>query len=212
MSSHRATTLVELLVVVAVIGILATIGIVNLIQAQDRAQVSVVLSDLRLLSNGLASYYLDNNQFPPGAREDTVDDYPLLFVPVALTRLTTPVAYLSSLMAADPFSGAGSSAPGAFVSFEDVVSHSYVYIHYPDFSLYKGNPRLWRRGYAVTSLGPDQSDSYSVYRPFPSELPAEAQILGFHTVLDTIYDPTNGSRSGGDIVRFGGNLDSFPTG
>jgi prepilin-type N-terminal cleavage/methylation domain-containing protein len=211
-SPRRGTTLVELLIVVAVIAILATIAVVNLLQAEERTKVTVAQNDMRMLANGLAAYHMDNNRFPPGARQESIDDYRRLFVPVALTPLTTPVAYMTTLMATDPFSGAQAIAPGSFRSFDTVLRHSYVYVYYPDFALFKRNSNLSRRGYGLTSLGPDLTDSYGVYRPFPAELPQEARDMGFRSVLDTIYDPTNGSRSAGDLTRFGGNLDTFPSG
>ncbi|NUP88252.1 MAG: type II secretion system protein [Candidatus Sumerlaeia bacterium] len=210
MTPHRGASLIELLVAVAVLAILATIAVVNMAGAQSRAKVSVALNDLRLLGNGLAAYYIDHNQFPPGAREESLDGFRKLFVPVALVPLTTPVAYMTTLMAFDPFSG--SPSPGAFGSVDEVLRHSYVYVHYPDFAVYKGNPRLSRRGYGLTSFGPDNVDSYGVYRPFPAELPVEATMIGYHHVVDTIFDPTNGTISPGDITRFGGSLDQMPRG
>lgn len=208
--NRTGTTLVELLVVVAVISIIAAIGVVNLLHAQERAKLAVVANDLRLLSNGLAAYHVDHNHFPPGPRTEGVEEYRRLFVPVALSPLTTPLAYMSSLMSTDPFGGERSLAPGAFQSFDTVIRHAYVYVHYPDFSIYKSNPALNRRGYGLTSFGPDLVDTYGVYRPFPTELSQEAVDIGIHTVADTVFDPTNGVMSRGDISRFGGSLDTFP--
>jgi hypothetical protein len=31
-------------------------------------------------------------------------------------------------------------------------------------------------------------------------------------VVDTVYDPTNGAHSGGDIAKFGGEIEGLPGG
>ncbi len=58
-------TLLELLVVVAIIGILAAIGASVYINQIDRARVAAVAADLRTFENGFLSYAKDNSQFPP---------------------------------------------------------------------------------------------------------------------------------------------------
>jgi prepilin-type N-terminal cleavage/methylation domain-containing protein len=210
MVTRRAVTLIELLVVVTVLSILVAIGVVNLLGAQDRARVTRIRSELRLLANALDAYHVDHNSFPPSGRLESIAEYQRLFVPVVLTPLTTPMAYLTTLMTTDPFAGASGQDPDPYLSYDASLRSSYVYLHYPEFATFKHNPRLWRRAFCVASLGPDRVDSYGVYRPFPSELPAEASYLGIRSVADTVYDPTNGTRSRGDLTRFGGNLDIFP--
>ncbi|HPA46471.1 MAG TPA: prepilin-type N-terminal cleavage/methylation domain-containing protein, partial [bacterium] len=64
-----AFTLIELLIVVAIIGILAAIAVPNFMNARMRASVSRAQSDLRNLSVALESYRLDNNHYPPASLE-----------------------------------------------------------------------------------------------------------------------------------------------
>ena len=58
----KAFTLIELLIVVAIIAILAAIAVPNFLEAQTRAKVSRVQSDLRTLATGIESYTVDNNK------------------------------------------------------------------------------------------------------------------------------------------------------
>ncbi|NQU44909.1 prepilin-type N-terminal cleavage/methylation domain-containing protein, partial [bacterium] len=63
--AHRAFTLIELLIVVAIIAILAGIAVPNFLEAQVRAKVSKAKSDLRTVATGLEAYHVDNNRYPP---------------------------------------------------------------------------------------------------------------------------------------------------
>ncbi len=56
-------TLVELLVVVAIIGILTAVAIPQYKDYRARAYDSVALSDLRAIALGEESYYLDNDEY-----------------------------------------------------------------------------------------------------------------------------------------------------
>jgi len=84
----NAFTLIELLIVVAIIGILAAIAVPNFLNAQIRAKVARVQSDARSTGTALEQYRLDNNAYPLDAFNQA---------PVGLVMLTTPVAYMSSL-------------------------------------------------------------------------------------------------------------------
>lgn len=61
----KAFTLIELLIVVAIIAILAAIAVPNFLEAQVRSKVSRVKSDQRSFATALESYYIDNNTYPP---------------------------------------------------------------------------------------------------------------------------------------------------
>lgn len=60
----KAFTLIELLIVVAIIAILAAIAVPNFLEAQVRSKVSRVKSDQRSFATALESYYIDNNTYP----------------------------------------------------------------------------------------------------------------------------------------------------
>lgn len=66
---RRGFTLVELLIVVAIIAILAMIATVNLRQATARALKSADAANLHTLATALQGYMMDYNTLPPGDRE-----------------------------------------------------------------------------------------------------------------------------------------------
>ena len=62
---HRGFTLVEIMIVVAIIGLLASIAIPNFIKARSSAQNNACADNLRLLSNMSDQWAIDAKQ-PPG--------------------------------------------------------------------------------------------------------------------------------------------------
>src|SRR5688572_10315766 len=104
-----AFTLIELLIVVAIIAILAAIAVPNFLEAQTRAKVSRVKADMRSVGTALQAYAVDHNHYPP-------DYIGSVTAPVAAYRLrlifylTTPVAYITSVGFGDPFFARNSDA------------------------------------------------------------------------------------------------------
>ncbi len=174
---RRGFTLIELLIVVAIIAILAAIAVPNFLEAQTRAKVSRVYSDMRTLANALELYYSDHQAYPPEYL------FPPLGVPEttrvmkAHSHLTTPIAYISSIPP-DPFR--------PIARWDPPVYWYYNWLERYDEMI---NPHTmrgdcpWYDQYAawmLTSLGPNQNPGFPM-----------------------IYDPTNGTLSDGDITRLG---------
>ncbi|MEM3423748.1 MAG: prepilin-type N-terminal cleavage/methylation domain-containing protein, partial [Nitrososphaeria archaeon] len=62
----KGFTLIELMIVIAIIIILAAIAIPNYARMQDRAKISAVQSDMKSISTALEAYFTDWGQYPTG--------------------------------------------------------------------------------------------------------------------------------------------------
>ncbi len=95
----KAFTLIELLIVVAIIAILAAIAVPNFLEAQTRSKVSRVRADHRTIVTGLELYQLDNNKYPNTPFTDVG------VIRVVPNLLSTPIAYITTVSIIDPFLG-----------------------------------------------------------------------------------------------------------
>jgi general secretion pathway protein G len=57
-------TLVELMVVIVIIGLLATVVAINVLPSQDRAMIGKARADISVLEQAIETYRLDNLTFP----------------------------------------------------------------------------------------------------------------------------------------------------
>ncbi len=55
-------TLVEIMIVVAIIALLAAIAVPNFLRARKRSQATRILEDLRIISGAIDQYAIDNNK------------------------------------------------------------------------------------------------------------------------------------------------------
>ena len=60
-------TLVELMVVIVILGLLATIVVINVMPAADRAAVTKARADIATLEQGIEMYRLDHLRYPTSA-------------------------------------------------------------------------------------------------------------------------------------------------
>ncbi len=64
--NEQGFSLVELMVVIVIIGLLATIVIINVMPAADRAAVTKARADIATLEQGIDLYRLDHLRYPTG--------------------------------------------------------------------------------------------------------------------------------------------------
>lgn len=57
-------TLVELMVVIVIVGLLATVVLINVLPSQDKAMVTKARADIATLSQAMEMYRLDNFTYP----------------------------------------------------------------------------------------------------------------------------------------------------
>src|SRR5690606_17343995 len=106
MKFKSAFTLIELLIVVAIIAILAAIAVPNFLEAQVRSKVSRAKADMRSMATALEAYAVDNNKYPPdglcynvtfGNCSEKAPAGSNLEMYLAYRRITTPIAYISTI-------------------------------------------------------------------------------------------------------------------
>ena len=192
-----ALTLLELLIVVAALGILATLAAVHYSRSLVASQVARVESDLRTLEVGIQSYIADHNRVPRMAHFDFYGDPEFdriqgEFVRGVLSRsLSTPVAYVTQPHMMDPFMKRNTGAPldERLYTYHDMEA----YIEYnPDSSFWPLARQFYGR-WRLGSVGPSQTYSH-----------------GFANSAQLPYDPTNGTQSAGNIWRSERGHDEFP--
>ncbi|HEX4086409.1 MAG TPA: prepilin-type N-terminal cleavage/methylation domain-containing protein [Chthoniobacteraceae bacterium] len=61
-SRRGGFTLVEIMIVVAIIALLAAIAVPNFLRARKRSQATRILEDLRMLDSGTDQYAIENNK------------------------------------------------------------------------------------------------------------------------------------------------------
>ncbi|MBI3002905.1 MAG: prepilin-type N-terminal cleavage/methylation domain-containing protein [candidate division NC10 bacterium] len=69
MQNRRGFTFIEMLIVVAIIGILATIALPSFQQAVMKAKEAALKENLFVLRDVIDQYYADQEQYPPGLAE-----------------------------------------------------------------------------------------------------------------------------------------------
>lgn len=185
MKRQHAFTLIELLIVVAIIGILAAIAVPNFLNAQVRAKIAAVKSDFRTLISAAEMYQVDWGRFPPdGGYVTNATEFPN----IGYRAMTTPIAYINSVEAArDEFA----SRKHQFESGHDW--DQFYEFGFSDAKNGNSDPTKKRDRYFIESVGPDGLDSIQGTRSYPNK-PGK-----FH-----VFHPSNGLYSKGDLYRAGG--------
>ena len=171
MRRKKSFTLIELLIVVAIIGILAAIAVPNFLDAQMRAKMTKMRADLKALGDALHMYRIDNKCWFAQMSNNP---------PRELGRLTTPIAYIADIPD-DPFRKKAYSQ-------HDSRTANYDYSHYERW----GKP--CKTGWILHGLGPDwdEDGAGTGLSPEMSTMPI---------FLNRLYQTSNGIGSNGDIIH-----------
>lgn len=182
-NQRNAFTLIELLIVVAIIAILAAIAVPNFLEAQTRAKVSRTVSDLRTIATALETYRLDNNNYPPSLPFASDEE---------LGKLTTPITYISSVpreIFIAPEQNLLTSPDGVY----DFVRHQLDPAP-TNLLRVSGNAAVAVESrWALVSVGPNRFQEFDY---ITNDIPN-------FSFEDASYDASNGTVSNGDIFRVG---------
>jgi type II secretion system protein G len=203
-----AFTLIELLIVVAIIAILAAIAVPNFLEAQTRSKVSRVKADMRSLATAIESYAVDNNHYPDAYQATGYAPNIHNFFNDRLIQITTPIAYITSL----PVDIFRSKAVGGVnpqnlntVTFEYTDRRTQVATNSPCFCTFTTNATY------TAYMDDNSASAWDMWSPGPiyNASPWDAAgPYGPSTVnsgqrqrRNNTYDPTNGTVSLGAIWR-----------
>jgi type II secretion system protein G len=184
-SANDGFTLLELLIVVAIIAILASITVPNFLEAQTRSKVGRVHTDLHSLGLALEAYKIEHNVYPAyNHPHDTPmgDEVVEAYAPVTLT---TPVAY-AGILPDDPFrSTYGFEGPRLGIRY---INRAEMVRREP------GGDGAWAENLKTHFGVPELAKEWLLFSVGPDRVTNDG---GFR------YDPTNGTVSGGDVTFFG---------
>lgn len=205
--ARRAFTLIELLIVVAIISVLASIAVPNFLEAQTRAKVAAAHSDLRVMALAIEMYQVDNNTYPSRTKEPLAPDLQgcadITLRSEELSRLTSPVAYISSL----PYDLL--VPKGGSLDLRDGVEAEQADIRLYDFwpaaitakmqtPIYDGPPGPPRSSWALVSVGPDATLGLPAnWGNMAPPLQDNPHFVSYRHD----YDPSNGTISPGNVYR-----------
>lgn len=181
---RNAFTLIELLIVVAIIGILAAIAVPNFLNAQIKARIARVEADHKAITTAMESYMIDHNSYPFESHSANAN--------LGFRMLTTPTPYINSILE-DPF----------LAKYELARDNDWDLVY--EFATVARNGQNFNM-YVVESLGPDGYDDFN-----STTYPSHNAEFEFFDISNGISSKGDILRAGGIYVprwyqeRNGGN-------
>ncbi len=211
--STAAFTLIELLIVIAIILILIAIALPNFIEAQNRARVTTAKANQRGMQTALESYHTDYRQYPVGWHLMSVQTPPMpqnfpedLFSKFRFKILTTPIAYLTQLPESpflpDCYKHSGGCSPFVLDNGDPYNPGT----EYDQDGGFYDHPNA--RSAGATGRHPSHNQistwsgtHYHLRDAGPDGIISNSDTFGVSVLA--AYNPTNGTKSLGDIWAFG---------
>ena len=203
---RAAFTLLELVIVVAIIAILSAVAVPTFLEAQTRSKVARVRGDVRTVGIAVETYLSDYGTYPLDPydwRNVTGKQHPVPWDWILLV-CTTPIAYMTNLPR-DPFLDIHTSW-GVHTWYFTKSGYYPVRKNRKDPAAFFYGPRK-RYNYCLDSPGPDRFWEFDRGGAGHDRVYAHWKYDG--DVL--YYDPSNGSRSQGDLYAYGPGFTYNPT-
>jgi prepilin-type N-terminal cleavage/methylation domain-containing protein len=223
MEKRQAFTLIELLIVVAIIAILAAIAVPNFLEAQVRSKVAASKADIRTLVLSIESYNVDWNDYPyypdpafassgfmGSDNQDTLD----LLAGYTPVSLTTPLAYMSALPTDVFVYSKGAYSPEHWRYENTLQLYQWDQHNTPIFYGYWDRRMPTVVDYIIIGVGPDGITPVSSIvegNRFHNNAHEYLQSRSGAVGIGGFYDPSNGTVSPGDIVYHGPGLGFEPS-
>ena len=121
-TKHAGFTLVEIMIVVAIIALLAAIAVPGFLRARKRSQASKILNDLRMIDAAVDQYAIETGK----KTNDPVDvaDW-TNYVKKGSVLFNTAADLFGNVYGAQTVDGMPKTAPGTYDSLSDVADAAF---------------------------------------------------------------------------------------